>query len=165
MTRWSQGTIEERVLLNPAFCASVLWHFASAGAEAGTRPLTFVESFLVLPIVLHRATRDSLPRSTRTSFSVWLDENPTSRSTIAARARLLVPFTKDAILFGGMHRVIRLENDVISADMSWKKKINAALREGTDEVRLCAKRASFVGTWFQTSGSATTVMALLGVRP
>lgn len=165
MTRWSDGTLEERVLLNPAFCANLLWHFAAAGSEEGNRQMTFVESFLVLPIVLHRSTREALPRSTRTSLSVWLDENPSRQAIVAARAKALVPFTKDAFLFGGLRQFIRLENDVVFADMTWRRRVNASLRLSTSEAQVCAKKANFIGSWFSGAGNATTVMALIGVRP
>ena len=165
MTSWSEGTLEERVLLNPAFCAHILWHFASAGNEEGCRPLTFVESFLVLPMVLHRSTRDSLPRSTRTSLSVWMDENPSSRANVATRAKALAPYTRNALVFGGSRKFIHIKSGVIAADGLWKRQVNASLREATEEVRTCAKRAKFVGAWFSDSGTATTVMALMGVRP
>jgi hypothetical protein len=37
--------------------------------------------------------------------------------------------------------------------------------QASDEVRECAKRAEFVGKWLAQTGSAPTVLALLGVRP
>ena len=153
------------MLLNPAFCANLLWHFAAAGAELGRRQMTFAESFLVLPLVLHRLTRESLPRSTRTSLSVWLDENPSLQAGVASRAMTLVQFTKDAILFGGVRQFIRLDNNVMSADLSWRRRVNLTLRDSTEEVQACAKKATFIGAWFSEAGNATTVMASIGVRP
>ena len=165
MTHWSDGALEERVLLNPAFCANLLWHFAAAGSEVGRRQMTFAESFLVLPMVLHRKTRESLPRSTKTSLSVWIEENPSWQASVAARAKTLVPFTKDALLFGGTRKFIQLENDVVAADLSWRNRVNAALRVSTAETQTCAKKASFIGSWFSEAGNSTTVLALIGVRP
>lgn len=165
MIRWSEGTLEERVLLNPAFCANLLWHFAATSDDRARRPMTFVESFLLLPMVLHRATRDALPRTTRTSLGVWLDENPSWQASVATRAKVLVPFTKDALLFAGARRFLRLQDGLLAADHSWRRRVNAALRESTDEVRLCAKRSAFVGAWFSEAGDATTVLSLIGVRP
>lgn len=165
MTRWSNGTLEERALLNPAFCANLIWHFAAASAEDERRPMTFAESFLVLPTVLHRSTREALPRSTRTSLSVWLNENPTWQASVAARTKLLVPFTKDALIFGGSRGFIRLDGEFVSADLSWRRRVNAGLRASTGEVRECAKKATFIGAWFSEAGNSTTVLSLIGVRP
>jgi hypothetical protein len=165
MTRWADETLEERVLLNPAFCANLLWQFGSAGGVNGLRRATFFECFVLLPMVLHAATREALPRTTRTSLSVWLEDNPTARGTIAHRARILAPFTKDALLFGGTQGLFHFEGDLLVPRGDLSRKVKAALRRSTDEVRACAKRAVFVGSWFCDAGTPTTVLALMGVRP
>lgn len=165
MTAWSRRSREERTLLNPAFCASLLWH-ATQG-YAGTREglLSFEEAFLVLPIALHKETREALPRDTRTSLAVWLEDNPLTRGRIASRARLLVPFTKEGITFGGLHGFIRLEDGRLRGDAAWKRPVSRTLRSSSDEVRMCSKRAEFAGKWFALAGSAPTVLAVMGMRP
>lgn len=166
MTLWAERSREEKRLLNPGFCANILWHAAKGCATDGGRGgLSFEESFLVLPFVLHRETREGLPHSTRTSLAVWLDENPLARGRVASRARLLVPFTKDALTFGGMHDFIRLAEGRLRVETNWRKAVNRALEESSDEVRDCAKRAEFLGKWFAQAGSSATVLALIGVRP
>lgn len=165
MIRWAERTLEERTLLNPAFCAMLIWNFAAKGNEEGRRLLTLPESFLVLPIVLPRATREALPRTTRTSLAVWLDENPSFQSTLAVRAKSLAPFTRDAIIFGGVRKLIYLSQNNICADLSARGRSNAATRESSDETKACVKRAAFLGAWLAESGNAHTVMALMGVRP
>lgn len=76
-----------------------------------------------------------------------------------------MPFTKDALLFGGMRGFVSIENNVVSADLSWRRRVNAALRLSTSEVQTCAKKAGFIGKWFSEAGDSTTVLALIGVRP
>lgn len=165
MTMWADRSHEERALLNPGFCASLLWHAASGYSSNGDGALSFEESFLVLPFVLHRETRETLPRSSRTSLTVWLDENPLARGRVVSRARLLVPFTKEALTFGGVHGLIRLDGGRLLAGTTWKRAVNRTLTESSDEVKGCAKRATFIGKWFAQTGSAATVLALIGVRP
>ena len=165
MTAWTDRSHEERALLNPGFCANLLWHAASGYASDGDSALSFEESFLVLPFVLHRETREALPRSRRTSLAVWLDENPLARGRVASRARLLVPFTKEALMFGGVHGLIRLDGGRLLAETTWKRAVSQTLTESSDEVKGCAKRAVFIGKWFAHAGSAATVLALIGVRP
>jgi hypothetical protein len=77
----------------------------------------------------------------------------------------LVPFTKEALTFGGLHGFIRVEGGGLHAEETWKKAVNRALKESSDEVRDCAKRAEFVGKWFSETGSSATVLALMGVCP
>ena len=165
MTDWESRSREERSLLNPAFCAILMWHAARGYASSGTGSLSFEESFLVLPFVLHREIREGLPRSTRSSLAVWLDENPLARGKVTSRARLLVPFSKEALAFGGLHGFIRIEGGMLFAEDARKKDVNRVLNESSAEVRDCAKRSEFIGKWFSETGSASTVLALIGVRP
>ena len=165
MTPWTQRSGEERGLLNPAFCSTLIWHAIVGYGNSNLMTLSFEEAFLILPFVLHRETREKLPRSTRTSLAVWLNENPLTRGKVGSRARLLVPFTKEALTFGGLHGFFRIDAGLLRADVGWKKPVNQMLKTSSDEVRTCAKRAEFVGKWFSESGSMTTVLALIGVRP
>lgn len=165
MTAWTDRTIEERALLNPAFCASLIWHFASAGEGQGQRALTFMEAYLVLPIVLPRNSREALPRSTRTSLAAWMDENPFFQATLAVRSRAMVPFTKDALIFGATRQFLQVSTDSVRASVEWKRRVNSILRQSSPETQACLKKAEFLGNWFLETGTPNTVMALLGVRP
>ena len=165
MTSWSQRSHEERTLLNPGFCAHLLWHSAVGYSAESGGAMSFEESFLVLPFVLHRDTREGLPRDTRTSLVVWLDANPLARGRVATRARLLVPYSKEALLFGGVHGFFIFDAGRLRAASTWQRPVSRALRESSDEVRLCAKKAAFLGKWFAKTGNAATVLALMGVRP
>ncbi len=167
MTRWSERTIEEQRLLNPSFCSMLLW-FASAGHASVSRQrvgISFEECFLVLPMVLHREIRESLPTKITTSLAVWIGNNPLAPAIIADRARALVPFTKEAIRFAGGYGVLQLERAVVHANSDWKKRMATVLADSSEEVHSCAKRAEFVGRWFAKTGSAETVMSLMGVQP
>jgi hypothetical protein len=163
---WLQRPAEEQRLLNPGFCSLLLWHSASGfRKESGSsEPMPFAETFLVLPAVLHSETRNSLPRTIATSLALWASENPVSRAIIADRARLLVPFTKEAIMFGSQHGLLSFSGAGILADGPSYRKI-ASADSGSAEVQSCMKHAAFVGRWFAKTGDVETVMALLGVQP
>ncbi len=165
MSQWTSRPAEERALLNPSFCSCLLWQASVGYGSIAHAPLPFDISFLVLPTVLHRETRESLPKVVRTSLATWVNDNPLARSHIADRARTLVPFTKEAMMYGGLHGLFVLQGGAITANLEWTKRIAADLKESTDEVQSCAKRAEFVGKWLASSGSSGTVMAILGVRP
>lgn len=165
MSHWNDRPPEERSLLNPSFCSSLLWHAANGYQTGAHLPLPFEVAFLVLPMVLHREIRDSLPRILRTSVAVWIEENPLSRSRVADRARILVPFTKEAMMFGGVHGLLAFEIGGVLANTQWKVRIASNLKLSSEEVKICAKRAEFVGRWFGTAGSPGTLLAIFGVRP
>lgn len=166
MTVWALRPLEERRLLNPAFCAQLIWRAARGHSSSNIGPLAFEQAFLILPLVLHGELRASLPRDTRTSMAVWLETAPVARRWIAAGARLLVPFTKEALLFGGVHGFITFDRiNVRAVERAWGRAESRAVSQSTDEVKDCVKRAEFVGKWMASTGSAPTVLALLGVRP
>jgi hypothetical protein len=167
MNRWIERPIEVQRLLNPSFCSLLLWHSARTHEETSPARIgiAFEECFLVLPIVLHRETRESLPPRTTTSLTVWLGRNPLAPSTIADRARSLVPFTKEALRFAGAYGLVQFRQMLIHANPDWRRRMASALEGCSDEVRACAKRAEFLGKWFAKTGNAETVLSLLGVQP
>ena len=162
---WNQKSREERTLLNPGYCANLLWHATRGHASFDGSALAFEEAFLVLPLVLDRRTREALPRDTRTSLATWLEVDPLARGRITSRAQLLAKFTKEALLFGGVHRLLSLSQGQVIGSEDWRKVVRKSLRGASDEVRETAKKAEFVGKWFAHAGVAATVLALIGVRP
>jgi hypothetical protein len=163
---WLKRSAETRNLLNPSFCSILLWSAARGYAEQSQkRTLPFEIAFLILPIVLHRGTRELLPRTPRTSLAVWLDENPLVRAHITERARLLVPFTRETLMFGGLYGVLKFSGRDVIGPKEWHKKISETINGCSAEVKECIKKAEFIGKWFAKTGTATTIMALLGVKP
>lgn len=165
MIPWELRPQEEKGLLNPSFCSVLLWYACNGFVREESRRMTFEEAFLVVPIVLHKNTRELLPRTIRTSLATWLDENRLVRSNVATRARLLVPYVKEAISFGLRHEFLKIDDGEIVGIEKWKKTVGKTVRQSTDEVVECTKRAEFVGRWFSQAGAAPTVFALFGVRP
>jgi len=165
MTAWNSRSREEQSLLNPAFHAMLVWKAAESYNAEGDSLLSLEEAFLLAPIVLHKGTRDVLPSTVRTSLAVWSQEHPLERGGVAIRASRLSAYTKEALLFAGVHGLISFQDSRIEAAESFKKQINRALRDATEEVSECAKKAAFVGKWFSQSGGPATVLALFGVRP
>jgi hypothetical protein len=165
MTQWPQRSREEQALLNPAFCSLLLWWAAKGYESINREGLSFEEAFLILPMVLHRATREALPRDTRTSLAVWMNSNPLAQGRIATRSKALVTFTREGLLFGGIRGALQIERGRLRPNDDWRRPINRSLQDTSDEVRLCARRAEFLGRWFAQTGNGATVLALVGVRP
>jgi hypothetical protein len=162
---WENQSSEEKVLLNPSFCSIILWYAARGYSGFAGNALPFSLTFLVLPMVLHKHTREALPGKITSSLPVWLDEYPLARAHIAERARMLVPFTKDALVFGGVHKLLAFRGDTVVSDLRWEKSIARTLKGSSPEVLSCARQSEFVGRWLARAGDPGTVMALLGVRP
>lgn len=168
MKTWNERAHEERHLLNPAFCSALLW---AAARGAASRPssarssLSFLEAFLVLPLVLHQRTRKTIPNILTSSLPVWVNAQPLIVASLPNRARSLVPYTKEAISFGGCHRLFEVTEDQIFGTAVAERSMNRMLRQSSEEVRECMKKAEFIGRWFAHTGAPETIFTLLGIRP
>jgi hypothetical protein len=165
MRTWALRPKEEAFLLNPAFCCTTLTAAIGSYASEKEKGVPFPLVFMVLPIVLHKPTRDSLPPNTRTSMAAWLQENSTARVLFYERLVSLKPYTKEAIQFGMLlDWIVPREGGLLEITLS-ESNINRAIQKLADEARECVMRARFLGKWFAAAGATHTVMAFWGVRP
>jgi hypothetical protein len=161
---WPERPTEQARLLNPAFVGTLLWSCARAYRTTAHEPQPYALSFLVVPVVLHKSTRERLPTTTRTSLVSWVGENPRVIVGFAERARALVPLVKEAVLFASAGGLLKVQQSCVIAE-SRPRSMARFEREATDEVKTCIKKAEFLGKWFALSAEYTTVMALWGVAP
>lgn len=165
MTEWTARSREEAYLLNPSFCALIAWSSAVGYRGNGDAGMPYVLPFVAVPLILHKPTRQALPRSVRTSMPAWIEENTYFRVGFAERARSLAPFVRDSLLFGTVHCLLAFDDEHRIVPAPKPRTLSGYLREGTDEVKECVKKAEFIGKWMADSGSVETTMALWGVKP
>jgi ABC-three component (ABC-3C) system Middle Component 3 len=165
MTAWTARSREEAYLLNPSFCALIAWSSAVGFRGDGNDGMPYVLPFVAIPLTLHRPTRQALPRSVRTSMPAWIEENTYFRIGFAERANSLAPFVREALLFGAVHGLFAFDDERRLVPAPKLRALSRYLREATDEVRECVKKAELVGKWLAASGSVETTMALWGVKP
>lgn len=165
MSSWAARSREEANLLNPPFCSLLLILAAEHYQRASKDGLPYVYPFLILPLVLHKATRERLPKTTLKSLSTWIEENPTLRALLPDNVRSLRPFVQEALLYALVHGCLRVDDE--GGFLLGKKPRGLSGYEtgSSDEVRDCLKKSQFVGRWLATAGSVPTVMALWGIRP
>lgn len=161
---WSERPVEQARLLNPAFLAVLLWACARGYGSINDQGAPYPLSFVVLPVVLHKATRESLPRSRRTSLAAWLVDNPQVHVRFGERATALVPLVKESLLFGVNGQLLQVSLSRIVAAPRPRSMANF-LSEATDEVNDCVRKSEFVGKWFASSGDYATIMAQWGLAP
>jgi ABC-3C biological conflict system middle component len=163
---WSERVIEEANLFNPAFCATLLVKAVEEFSKKAGRPFPFALAFLVLPIVLHRGTREALPGSTITSLLAWLQDNGQHLVDFSMRVKRLRTITREAILFGLQHQTLALSPD---GGLTRGLKRQAVTEKRTPlftaEARGCVDRAGFMGRWFAVAGTTATIFASWGVTP
>ncbi|WP_175772235.1 three component ABC system middle component [Paraburkholderia phenazinium] len=171
MTSWHERTIEQRDLLNPAFCAVVLWHIALGYREealstgSGESGLPLELSFVGASLVLRGQTRSKLPGTIRTSLIAWLQDNPLERSAIARGVEILRPYVREAIIFGVHHGALMTAGPCLAPIDSAKKKMTIYVKQASPDVQDCVRRGQFVGRWLQKNGTSGTTLALLGLQP
>ena len=165
MRHWHDRPQEEAYLLNPAFCALTISAGVRGYASVESAGMPFPLAFLVLPVVLHKQTRDALPRSVRTYLATWIEDNPDVRIGFADRARALVPFVREGLLLAFSQGEIALRSEGRVAPGARPARIGDYLGAATDEVRSCIRKAEFVGRWLARAGTVPTIVALWGVRP
>ena len=169
MTPWPERPVELANLLNPAFCGFLIRSAAASYTETKPECMPFALAFLILPLVLHRSTRDTLPTAVRTTLIAWLEANPEARVEFDARVRSLAPFTRESVMFLMQRGLLSFAADGVlrpgdAAFVGSQAAVNRVAR-GSEETAACVNKAQLVGRWLAQSGDAATVDALFGIRP
>lgn len=119
----------------------------------------------MLPLILHQKTRESLPSNVRSSIPAWVESNPLLVAGLPLRTQQLVPYVKEALIYGSNSGLFQIQGDDIVPNADYKVLFNRAKGEMSEEVSECMKKAEFLGRWLMRAGSVETTYALLGMRP
>jgi hypothetical protein len=156
MKRWADRSRVEASLLNPALIA-LLMSEAAREYEGRAEPMSWALTFLVPPLVLHRPTREALPRDTRTHLSTWIAREPVIRAGFPDRAAAMAPLAREALRFG-------LRNGVLDASGGTVRGLTSRT-DPPGDLRVLLNKAGLVGRWLARTDQPSTVFALFGVRP
>jgi hypothetical protein len=162
MKRWSARPIEVRNLLNPAFCALVLVRALKGYEEDGDIGMPFSLSLLVLPLCLHKTSREIIADHSRSYLLKVLAENQQLAVGFAQRATTLMPYSLEALGFAMHMGCFTVTNDgrLRTLPRSVRQSIS-----GTDESVACQRVARIVGKQFAEISDRATIYTALGVRP
>jgi hypothetical protein len=160
---WSERPVEVANLLNPPFMGLLLRQAVDGYLAEKGEGMPYSITFLILPILLHQRTRAALPRAITTPMHAWLQQYPQVRIGFADRARELLPYTKEALMFAMQLGVLAIDQDGHVVPGSKRTRNPGWGREsGMDDFRT---KPTFVGRWLAHAGSAATVFTMWGVRP
>jgi len=165
MKPWAERTREEAHLLNPAFCCVTLASTCAGYMESNVQAMPLALTFMVLPTILHKQTRESLPRTLRTSMPSWLQDNAEARIGFHKRLMALKPYTCEALYYGLVFKWIATGDSGEIQCVAPAALINRAVESLGGDARDCVSRARFLGKWFGAAASTETTMALWGIRP
>ncbi len=163
MIRWEERPLEIAHLFNPAFCGEVLRRSISSYQQTNSSPFPYSLTFLVLPIVLHRETRERISPRQRLTLHAWLEKYPDLKIGFAERASEMIPLTKEAIIFLLQVAAVRLDEQAGLTSQFYKPV--SLIGQDESEIAECYRKAEIVGRLFARVGTVTTVYAMWGVRP
>lgn len=159
---WTQRSPVVAAMLNPALLAAI----SAAATEEYTRlrgqamPSGYV--YLIAPLVLHRDTRDALPRSTNSHWSKWVSDHALIVAGFPARAVALKANVREGLRFALRHEAL-----AVDMDGGLRGGLGAEARRASTQgdIRDLIAAAGRVGRWLTKLDQPATAFALLGVRP
>lgn len=162
MKTWNRRPVEIRNLFNPAFCGLVVARAVTEFEKESPSGMPYSLSLLVLPLCLHKETRDILAHNKRSYFLKVVENNPQVLVGFGKRGSDLMPFTQEAL--GLLTNLGCLE---ISADAKLKIRHRSVRQAttGTEETKLCQDVARYIGRHFSRISDRATIYSSLGVRP
>lgn len=148
-------------MLNPALLAAIS---ACSALEykrvcKGVMPWPLIH--LIAPLVLHRGTRQALPKDTRSHLATWVSKNPAVVAGFPARAQSLVGPVREGLRFGLAVGALRVDEDGGLTGVLAKMPSAGSSDDGSEIVM----KAGLVGRWLTKVDQPGTAFILLGVAP
>ena len=163
MIQWDKRSPEVANLLNPAFCATILYATIAKYQRKAKVGIPFPLLYLILPIVLHQSTRNRI--TSRTNMVVWLQRNPDSLIGFPDRTRSLVVFTNEAIEYLLLQQIIAITNGTLIIKKTLSKSKMDKFAATDCEILDCIQKATYVGRWFYKMRAEENIYAAWRVRP
>ncbi|TDQ54393.1 three component ABC system middle component [Actinorugispora endophytica] len=163
MNAFTQLSREERALYNPPFTALVTCRAVQGHEFQYSQPCPIAVAVLSAVMALQPAVRRTLPKSLNSGLTRWLEENKAVKVTMSQNATVLAAVVRPGLLLALQSEAVHVNEagKLTVAPSRLTKTINGA----TDEIQAIQKAAYLLGRWLPSTGSLSTVMALLGVRP
>ena len=162
MKNWNDRPFEHRNLFNPAFCGAILLRSVLGYEEVDSSGMPFSLAIVVLPLCLHKETREKLILKPKGYLLKTIVENPQILIGFPERVKELLPYTFEALGFA-MHL-----NSFVVTETGKLKFQKGGIRktiEGTQETTECQRVAGLIGKNFAKIGDRVTIYTLLGIKP
>ncbi len=162
MKPWDQRPFEVRNLFNPAFCGLVMFRALQGYEEENPDGMPFSLSLLVLPLSLHKDSREVIASNNRSYLLKTIEKNPQIMVGFAERVSELLPYAFEA--FG---LLMDMGCFVVSHDGRLKtvpKMVRKSV-SGTSESISCQRVACILGKEFARIADRVTIYTTFGIRP
>lgn len=165
LTNWNNRSVISANLFNPAFCGEVLRR-AIDGYNQNEQESKMPYSLfcLVLPIVLHKGTRENMPTRSNTYFHSWVNNHEYLFIDFAERVRQLLPYSREALMFLLKQKVLEIdEAGQLFIIQPYRKKNPKGI--DVEEVKQILRKAELLGKWLRLTGNEQTIYMFLKIRP
>lgn len=161
---WDQRPFEIRNLFNPAFCGLVMYRALQGYEERDVCGMPYSLSLLILPLCLHKHSREALAAGSRSYLLKVVEKNPQVQVGFAERATAMLPYAFEG--FGLLMErgciAIAADGRIQTVPRTARKTIDM---NGTAETISCQRVARFVGKEFARIADRVTVYTTFGIRP
>jgi hypothetical protein len=161
---WQERSLITANLLNPAFCGEVIRRtVVSYNDNEKEAKFPFILTFLILPIVLHKRTRQKMPMRSSTYFHTWVEENEHLFLGFADRAKQMLPYTREAVSFLMIHEALSVDDSGLMDVPGYRRSTPKG--EIANEINEIYKKAELLGKWLRLTGNTQTIFMFLKIRP
>ncbi|MEV4804996.1 three component ABC system middle component [Nonomuraea sp. NPDC049421] len=161
MRAWADRPREAAALLNPALMAVISANGAIQYERQSSQAMPWYLTFLIAPLVLHKGTREALPRDTRTHLSTWITDNAVIRAAFPQRAQALTEHVREGLRFGMANRMLTVTGD---GGLQGTLAATAMPIKAGDAAQI-VRASGLIGRWFTRADQPATLFALFGVAP
>lgn len=159
---WDVRSAVPAAMFNPALTSITIATAANQYEETAGYPMPWPLAHLVTPLVLHRPTREVLPRTKATSLAKWAGDNTVLIAGLPARAQQMAPHVREGLRFGLREGTIEMVGGDALRSLA-ETQINVRKAEG--DLPVVYRAAGMIGRVFGRAGSAATIFAALRVQP
>lgn len=159
---WPRASDPEIALFNDAFLAVLIGLAARNYSDKSKgKPMPWLLSFIVVPLVATEAARSRLPKKTTARFSTWIRSEPLLHADFAERATAFAPRVQSALRYGLRSGRLVIEADGIQSRLSSQRFKALPTLEASE----AGRQAAFLGRWFAVIHDVPAVFRQLGVTP
>lgn len=161
---WTERPTEEANNFNPAFCGELLCRSVGEYYKKAEQPMNVALAFVVLPLALHKGSRDQLPKMASTAFAGWVATHDNIIAELPLRVERLRPVVREAMIFSIRQNRLAIQGGGLvpgSAKLSSPTKATIS----TVDTNQARSAATLLGRWFGAQGDAPSVLQGFGVLP
>lgn len=134
-------------MLNPAFCGEIILLFLEEyNKKNNSKGVPFSLLILVLPLLLVKEIRKTLPVNYKAKFYEWTKENGVQLMNFHKIVQGYMPYTEKSLMFLFSLNILKIEeNGLINiSKQNYKKNWDKSIEELNDMFN----KAKFLGRWF-----------------